>query len=118
MANYNDIADVLESVASYIDEIETQKTASLKEAKDVRINKIADSYVAATGEDFNEDLRNKLAQLDPNVLDHLLKVAKNNSNGNPESLGGPADIPDRLAPATVKEAAVQADDRFLNWITS
>ncbi len=118
MSNYQDVADVLDSVATYIDEIEANKTASLKEARDTRVSKIADNYSAATGEALTEDLRNKLAQLDPNVLDHLLKVAKNNSNGNPESLGGPADIPDRLAPATVKEAAVQADDRFLNWITS
>jgi hypothetical protein len=116
MASYIDIANILDSVATYIDEIESEKTASLKEAKDTRVNKFADKYAAATGEEFTLDLRNKLAQLDPIVLDHLLKVAKNNSNENPESLGGPADIPDRLEPATVKEAAAQAGDRLLNWI--
>jgi hypothetical protein len=116
MISYNEIADVLESVARYIDDVESQKTASLNEAKAVRVNKLAESYEAATGEKFDTDLQNKLASLDPEVLDHLLKVAHNNRNGNPESLGGPADVPDAPVPQTIKEAAVQAEDKFLTWI--
>lgn len=116
MPTYTEIADVLESVARYIDDVESQKTAALTEAKTQRINKLATSYEAATGEKFEPSLQNKLASLDPEVLDHLLKVAHNNRNGNPESLGGPADATDTPVPSTVKEAAVHAEDRFLSWI--
>lgn len=116
MPTYADIANVLETVARYIDDIETEKTAALTAAKSQRVNKLAQSYEAATGEKFDTNLQGKLASLDPEVLDHLLKVAHNNRNGNTESLGGPADVTDAPAPRTIKEAADQAEDRFLNWI--
>jgi hypothetical protein len=116
MASYEQIADVLESVAKYIDDVESQKTAALTEAKTQRLSKFAEGYEAATGEKFDANLQDKLASLDPEVLDHLLKVAHNNRNGNPESLGGPADISDTPTSRTVKEAAVHAEDRFLTWI--
>ena len=118
MAKYNEIADVLDTVATYIDEIEAEKTASLKQARDTRLDKLAETYAQTTGEEFTAELRNKLAQLEPSVLDHLLKVAKNNDNGVPESLGGPADITDKREPLTTKEAASHAEDRFLTWIVS
>jgi len=117
MASYKEIADVLDSVARYVDDIENEKTASLTEAKGIRLAKLAESYELATGSKLDQGLQHKLSSLDPDVLDHLLKVAHNNSNGNPESLGGPADITD-AQPHTIKEAAAQADDRFLNWIVS
>lgn len=116
MVSYHDVANVLDAVAQYVDEIETQKLASINEAKTTRVNKLAESYENSTGEKLETTLQQKLAQLDPEVLDHLLKVANNNSNGNPESLGGPAEVIASGPPRTIKEAADHAEDRFLSWI--
>lgn len=116
MSTFSKIADVLESVAAYVDSIEHQKLASERQAREERVSKLAERYEASTGESAPSELKEKLAALDTSALDHLLKVAKNNSD-SPESLGGPADIDDgEPAPRTVKEAAAQADNSFLNWI--
>ena len=116
MINYNDIADVLESVAAYVDEIEYEKRASENSEREKRISKIAERYESATGEEVPENIKSKLASLDRDTLDHLLKVAQNNSDEAVTSLGGPGGTIDRPAPATIKEAAAQAEDRFLSWI--
>jgi len=112
--DYKDIADVLDSVALYVDGLEAEKQASEKEARSSRIAKIAAQYEAATGQDVPDSLRQKLGGLDPETLDHLLKVAKNNDDV--ASLGGPSEITEHEAPRSVKEAAAQAEDRFLDWI--
>lgn len=116
MVNYNDIADVLESVANYVDEIEYEKQASETEARESRINKIAENYESATGEEVPAQIKSKLAGLDQDTLDHLLKVAQNNSDDTVTSLGGPSESTNRSAPTTVKEAAAHAEERFLGWI--
>ncbi len=111
------LAEVLESVAEYIDETEQQKTAAENTVRNERIEKLAERYSSSTGEDIPAEIRAKLAALDTSTLDHLLKVAKNN-NESPEALGQPADNEDTPAPRTVKEAAEHAENRFLNWINS
>jgi hypothetical protein len=111
------LAGVLEAVADYIDENESQKLASEKVAREERIQKLAKSYETSTGETLAPAFKEKLANLDPETLDHLLKVAKNNDE-SPVSLGGPADTSDTPAPRTVKEAAAQAENRFLDWLIS
>ena len=113
--DYKDIADVLDSVASYVDDLEHEKEAAEKEARDSRVGKIAARYEASTGEDVPASIKEKLAGLDQETLDHLLKVA-NNNNEDVTSLGGPGSMNDHRTSMTVKEAAVQADDRFLDWI--
>ena len=90
--DYNEIADVLDSVAVYVDGLEHEKQATQQEARDTRVSKIAERYETATGEDVPENIKSKLAGLDPDVLDHLLKVA-NNSTDDVTSLGGPGSIP-------------------------
>ena len=114
--NYTEVANVLESVALYVDDIEYDKQASVNAARTERINKLAERYEASTGESVPEQLSKKLANLDPDMLDHLLKVAHNNVDGDTEALGGPAENSDDRVAVTVKEAAHHAEDRFLNWI--
>lgn len=111
------IADLLDAVADYVDDIEREKTAADTSAKNQRIDTLAERYNVSTGESLSDDLKAKLASLDTTTLDHLLKVAKN-SNESPEALGKPADINDNPAPRTVKEAAAQADTRFLDWLVN
>lgn len=115
--DYTDIADVLDSVASYVDGLESEKQAAETEARSSRIDKIAARYETATGEDVPEGIKTKLAGLDPDTLDTLLKVANNNNEDDVTSLGGPGIIStDNRSPTSVKEAADQAEDRFLSWI--
>ena len=115
--NYQAIAEVLNSVADYVDDIEYQKQAADTEAKNTRINKLASKYEASTGQQIADDTKSKLAALDQETLDQLLKVANNNNSENLESLGGPGDITDNNGtPLTTKEAAVRADKDFLSWI--
>jgi hypothetical protein len=113
--SYEKVADILESVATYVDGIEHTKSAAEKSARDTRISKFATQYTSSTGESLPPSLRDKLANLDQESLDQLLKVA-NNTGDSPESLGGPAEISDNHPPRTVKEAAVKADEQFLSWI--
>lgn len=117
MADYKQVADVLDSVAEYIDQLEYQKTAAENVARDERIAKLAAQYELATGESVPASVKEKLASLDHATLDHLLKVAKNNSD-SPESLGGPAATEDAAPVRSVKEAAAVAEDRFLSWLTT
>jgi hypothetical protein len=101
-----------------VDDIEYQKQAAVAEAKNARIAKLASKYEASTGQPIEDKVKAKLASLDQETLDQLLKVANNNSNGHLESLGGPGDIADDSEPLTKKEAATKADDSFLNWVLS
>lgn len=113
--NYAKVAEVLDTVAEYIDGIEHTKTAKEQSARDERVEKFATQYSASTGESLPDNLRNKMAGLDQEALDHILKVA-NNTGDSPESMGGPAETQDSPNPRTVKEAAAVADDKFLDWI--
>jgi len=113
--NYEKVADILDSVAQYIDDIEYTKSAQETSARNERISKFASRYETSTGESLPNNLRDKLANLDQEALDQLLKVA-NNTGDSPESLGGPAEISDNPNPRTVKEAAAHAEDKFLSWI--
>jgi hypothetical protein len=115
--DYKEVANVLDAVADYIDDIEFAKSAAEKAAKEERIGKFASKYETSTGEALPASLKEKLASLDPEALDHLLKVAKNTED-SPESLGEPSDHGMAVLPRTTKEAAAQADDNFLNWIVS
>ena len=109
------VAALLDLVAVYVDENEYQKEAAEKSARESRITRLAESYEATTGESIPSELTDKLANLDQDALDHLLKIA-NNKSESPTSLGGPAQINDHPVPRSVKEAAARAEDNFLNWI--
>jgi len=115
---YAEVADVLDAVADYIDGIETQKKTAEDSARNERIGKLASRFEASTGESIPASMKEKLAGLDTDTLDQLLKVAKNTGD-SPTALGSPADREDApVAPRNTKEASAQADDRFLSWLTA
>jgi len=111
----DEIAMILDATADYVDGIESTKVAAEKTAREKRVGVLAERYEASAGESIPSSMKEKLATLDVDTLDQLLKVAHNSSD-SPASLGGPADLDDVVAPRTIKEAAVQADDHFLSWI--
>ncbi len=111
------MAEVFDAVADYVEEIEGQKLAAERAARLSRIDTMAERYAHATGESFPDSMRNKLANLDPAALDEIIKMTKT-AGESPDSLGSPAELSDRSAPRTVKEAADQAEENFLAWIAS
>ncbi len=111
------LAEVFDALADYVEEIELQKHAAVQSERNSRIDKIAASYEHSTGEAFPETMRKKLAALDADALDHLMRTSKH-ADESPESMGGPAEISAGSQPTTVKEAAAQAEDQFLAWIVS
>lgn len=111
------VAELLESVADYVDAIESERSAKTASERNARISKLASRYENATGETLPDTVRSKLAGIEVDALEHLLKIA-NNSDGSPDSLGNPAELNDNTPPRTAKEAAAKADDNFLNWILS
>lgn len=117
MIDYNKVAELLEAVASYVDDVEYQKTAKEREARGQKVEQLVSRYTDKTGE-TSDKFREKLSGLDDETLNEVLKLAVLvDGDGSLDSLGGPADTVDTsLQPLTVKEAAEQAEDRFLNWI--
>lgn len=120
MIDFTKLAVLLDAVAGYVDNIEHQKTAEKREIHDNKIEQIVTHYANKTGESFSDTSKEKLSALDTDVLDEILKVANvTQENDSLDSLGGPAnDVDTSLQPTTVKEAAIQAEEHFLNWIVS
>ena len=110
------LAEVFDALADYVEENELQKYAAAQSERTARIDRLATSYEQTTGESFPVVVRQKLAKLDADTLDQLVRVSK--TAESPESLGRPADRSAGLNPKTVKEAAQQAEDDFTAWIVS
>lgn len=112
---YEEIADLLEKVANYIDANEAEKQATVvKERKNI-IDVMCNKFAEATGEEVSPELRQKLASTDESIISVFEKLA---SSASPEELGAPSDRPGNSAPANAKEASVAADDRFVDWVLS
>jgi hypothetical protein len=116
MADLNKIAKVIDAFADYVDATESAKTAAATAARTARIDKIATLHATAHGEDFPEDARRKLASADEAALD-IVENLLAKQGGVVTPLGAPAD-PETSIPSTTKEAAADADARFLGWIVS
>lgn len=109
------VADVLEATATYLDAVESEKTAALQAEREQLIADIGEKYAEVTGEDISDDVLRKLADTDVDLLSTLEKVAVV-SRDNVADLGSPSDLRDSTAPMNKKEAAVAADDRFLGFV--
>ena len=110
------VANVLDAAADHFDAIESEKISSAHAERQARIDTLASKYAEATGETMPEAIRNKLASSDKDVVE-LVRSMIEKQAGAVESLGGPSSRGDETAPMTVKEAADQADEQFLAWIT-
>jgi hypothetical protein len=110
------VAAVLEAAADYYEENEREKTSASESVRAARLDKIAAAHLATHGEEMSNVERAKLAKADDGVLDYI-EGSLTKHAGNVTPLGAGVD-PENRPPQTVKEAAADADSRFLSWITS
>lgn len=115
--NLEQIADVLEKTAAYVEAIESTKAEAVANDRQKLASLLKDRYEEATGEPLEEEALQKLASTDLDVLAAFDKLAESRSN-SVSDLGGPADRQDRSTPLTTKEAADRADEDFLNFLIS
>lgn len=111
------IANVLEAAADHLDALEAEKTSTVRAERLSHIDKLAETFAQATGEELSDSVRRKLAESDQDIVG-LLKTMVEKQAGTVESLGGPSTQGDSTAPTTVKEAAAAAEDRFAQWCLS
>lgn len=109
------VADVLEKVASYIDEREGEKIAAEKTALDNTLRTVSERYTAVTGEQLSAEELNKLAA-DATALTTVQKML-DKTGGAVESLGRPSRtaVAARI-PVGKEEARKQAFDRFASFL--
>lgn len=111
------VANVLDAAAEHLDAIESEKVSSAHAERQARIDTLAAKYAEATGEELPDSIRKKLASSDKDVVELVNSMIEKQA-GAVEALGGPSSRGDGAAPTTVKEAAEQAEERFLYWINS
>lgn len=110
------IANVLEKVANYIDAEEIIKQSAATNTRNSTIDTLCAKFAEATGEEVDEELRNKLASADASVLGVLKKMS---SSETQTGLGTPSDMSrPTTGPRSIKEASADADERLKNWILS
>jgi hypothetical protein len=107
-----DIADVFDKVADYIEAIETKKLANIKEEKTKAASALASKIADVTGEQFDDEIIEKLSGLNPEISEIVEKLA---GSGAVDSMGGPQEN------ATVKTASAgvsSAEQNFCSWLMS
>jgi hypothetical protein len=115
----NQLADVLETTATFLDAQATEKTAAIREERSQVVSTFAEKYASSTGEELPEKVREQLIGSDENLMSAFEKMAgaANRHNQEPEDMGVASNHPDEAtAPTTVKEAADQAGDAFVKWV--
>ncbi len=106
------VADVFDALADHLDELDAGQTQKkTAESRDL-LETYASQYEQNHGEALPVSTRAKLASLDLEVLQHLVKSASN-VGGTPDSLGGPAD-----SDATKVASNRNAEEAFLDFINS
>lgn len=124
MINYEQLATVLEKTADFLDAQEHEKTAATRDERHKVITAFAEKYATATGEDLSDNVINKLASSDVDLVGAFQKLASRvDADTAPEDLGEPGDMPDAEPVYMTKKAEVEAqiqaaDDRFLNFLMS
>lgn len=111
------IANVIDAFADYLEETEGKQLAAERAERAGRIDKLASFFERKTGQSLPAEKREALSQLDHDTLDHLMKIAAVPEEG-PDVLGQPSDYGSPRPATTVKEAAKQAEDNFVNWVLS
>lgn len=106
-------AQALEALADYVDATEGARFREKQAAQASHLDSFAARYQERMGEDLPADLRSKLASLDPEALEQVLKIA-HPTGGSPESLGSP-DAADAMKTASETGSA---RDKFTSWIMS
>lgn len=108
------VADVLEKTASYIDGIESEKTAAETAQRTAALQDISAKYTQATGETLDSSELSKLAS-DTSALSTVQKLLSKTS-GSLESLGRPGRQSANPQPTTKSAARQAAYDRFAAFL--
>lgn len=105
------IATVLEKLADYIERVESSKVSEDQTKRAEAAHTLADKLSIVTGEAIDENVIQKLANLDPEVAEMIGKFAGETTGV--DSMGGPEEK------TTVKTASTggEADARFMAWVT-
>ncbi len=115
MFDLNEIADVLEKTANFLDCVGEEKQAAIRAEREKLLTVMCTKYAEATGEEVSPEMRAKVANADSDVISIIEKLATTTSS---DEMGSPSDRKDPAAPMTTKEASVAADDQFLDWVLS
>lgn len=107
-----ELADIFDAMADYVDHTAGALLREKQAAQQTRVAAFAEHYTEMTGEEVPSDLRAKLASLDEDVFEHVLKTLKT-AGGSPDSLGGPAETDN-----TKIADEADADARMLHWLTT
>jgi hypothetical protein len=110
-------AAAIEAAADHLEAVDAEKRAQVGAERQSSIDKLAGKYTDATGEEMPDAIRKKLAESDSDVVG-LLQSMVDKQASQLETLGSPSTIDDEKVPTTKKEAAENADSRFLNWVQS
>lgn len=114
-------ADVLEKLAEYFDQTETRQQETAKAAQMKIAEELGKAIANKTGNTVSNDLLTKIAA-DENIAEIFTKLAAQDEK-EPEGFGEASDIRDNNTSSNsrreqIKEASVNADDQFLNWVMS
>ena len=102
------VADVLDALADENSRLVAEKQAAERDRKTAIIEPVLGKLAFLYGE-TEEDLKEKLANANEDMLDMLSKVA---GIDNVSALGGPSTYKTAAAPKTRNEAARAAGDQF------
>lgn len=116
MVDSTKLAAVFDAMADYIDQVEGEKTATVENARQARVDKIAAAHAVVYGEDLPEATRKKLATNDV-ALDYVEDLLSKQA-GDVTPLGAGAPAHNEEAPKSVKQAMDSADERFVHWLIS
>lgn len=112
---YDQIAQVLEKAAAYIESVEQNKEAQIREERSRVAKELAEKIAEATGESIDDDVVEKLAAADKDVLSTLEKLANDTMA---DEWGQPAQQKSPSVPSNGKEAVAAAEETFLNFLLS
>jgi hypothetical protein len=115
-------ADVLEKLAEHLDQEEARRQEAIHKAQTKTAEDIGKRFANKTGEMLSESLLAKIAE-NKDIADIFTKLAEQNED-TPDNFGEASDIKDNNSGAPtsrkeqIKEASVNADDQFMNWVMS
>jgi len=109
------VANVLEKLAVYVETIQAEKDAGLREQRNKIVEAVRQKLSSVTGEDIPEDVLNKLGETDPKVLSMFDKLASEKEDGE---LGKPSQRKTASAPLDKNEAAEAAGEQLVNFCVS
>jgi len=106
------VANVLEKLAVYIESVQAEKNAGLREQRDKVIEAVRQKLSTVTGEDIPKDVLDKLGETDPKVLSMFDKLASEKEDGE---LGEPSQRKTASAPLDKNEAVDVAGEKLVSF---